>query len=137
VTDKPESPQDHSCLKGQGVVNLLSGVSPISQLHFVLAVLPGFGLSVTRVGSAAQTSSMKQVGGAFKIDMAFNLSIILPHLAVGTAWLNLFTPSNGVDSFDGAASSANEIVPGFWCRLGRKGFHGLVCEIAFPVASLK
>ena len=28
------------------------------------------GLSVTRVGSAAQTSSMKQVGGAFKIDMA-------------------------------------------------------------------
>ncbi len=29
-----------------------------------------FGLSVTRVGSAAQTSSMKQVGGAFKIDMA-------------------------------------------------------------------
>jgi F-type H+/Na+-transporting ATPase subunit alpha len=28
------------------------------------------GLSVTRVGSAAQTSSMKQVGGAFKIHMA-------------------------------------------------------------------
>jgi hypothetical protein len=55
-----------------------------------------FGLSVTRVGSAAQTSSMKQVGGAFKIDMAFNLSIILPHLAVGTAWLNLFIPSSGI-----------------------------------------
>jgi hypothetical protein len=37
---------------------------------------------------------MKQVGGAFKIDMAFNLSIILPHLAVGTAWLNLFIHSS-------------------------------------------
>jgi F-type H+-transporting ATPase subunit alpha len=51
------------------------------------------GLSVTRVGSAAQTSSMKQVGGAFKIDMAGPETQV--RLARGVRLITLLTQDAG------------------------------------------
>lgn len=54
------------------VISITDGQIFLSLDFFLSNIRPAidFGLSVTRVGSAAQTSSMKKVGGTFKIDLA-------------------------------------------------------------------
>lgn len=54
------------------VISITDGQIFLSVDFFLSSIRPAVdvGLSVTRVGSAAQTSSMKKVGGAFKIDLA-------------------------------------------------------------------
>jgi len=54
------------------VISITDGQIFLSVDFFLANIRPAIdlGLSVTRVGSAAQTSSMKQVGGTFKIDLA-------------------------------------------------------------------
>jgi len=54
------------------VISITDGQIFLSTELFLASVRPSVdvGLSVTRVGSAAQTSSMKQVAGAYKIELA-------------------------------------------------------------------
>lgn len=54
------------------VISITDGQIFLSTDLFLSRIRPAVdvGLSVTRVGSAAQTASMKQVGGAYKIELA-------------------------------------------------------------------